>query len=155
MLSLPINEFIQQNLAEIGIQVEFKVVELETLYTYWRKGTNDEMTKDISANNIAYVTSDPLYALIRFFHSSQVAPTGVNWGWYSNPTMDALIDKAKVTFDEAKQNELLAQIHQLAVDEAILAWVVHDTSPHAMHPKVKTFIQAQHWFQDLTAIGFD
>src|SRR5690606_13284277 len=38
MLSLPMNEYIQQSLAEIGIQVSFEVVELETLYLHWRSG---------------------------------------------------------------------------------------------------------------------
>ena len=33
MLSLPMNEYIQQSLKEVGIEVEFKVVELEVLYT--------------------------------------------------------------------------------------------------------------------------
>src|SRR6195256_4455951 len=34
MLSLPMNEFLQQSFKEIGIDVDFKVVELETLYTH-------------------------------------------------------------------------------------------------------------------------
>ena len=38
----------------------------------------------------------------------------------------------------------------LIVDDAALVWVVHDTNPHALSPKVKKFVQAQHWFQDLT-----
>jgi peptide/nickel transport system substrate-binding protein len=32
------NEFLQQSFKEIGIDIDFKVVELETLYTHWRKG---------------------------------------------------------------------------------------------------------------------
>ena len=153
MLSLPMNEFIQQSLAEIGIQVEFKVVELETLYTHWRKGAKDPMNAGITSNNIAYVTSDPLYAIVRFFHSNQVAPTGVNWGFYKNPKVDALIDEAKQTFDPAKQDDLMAQAHSLIVDDAVLVWVVHDTNPHVLSKKVKSFVQAQHWFQDLTTIA--
>src|SRR5881227_2681662 len=133
----------------------FKVVELETLYTHWRKGAADEMNAGITANNIAYVTSDPLYSIVRFFHSSQIAPVGVNWGGYKNPKVDALIDEAKQTFDVAKQDELLAQAHALIVDDATLVWVVHDTNPHALSPKVKKFVQAQHWFQDLTQIGLE
>ena len=39
------------------------------------------------------------------------------------------------------------------VDDAVLVWVVHDVNPHALSPKVKSFVQAQHWFQDLTTIG--
>ena len=155
MLSLPMNEFLQQSFKEIGIDVDFKVVELETLYTAWRKGAADEMNAGITSNNIAYVTSDPLYAIVRFFHSGQIAPVGVNWGGYKNPKVDALIDEAKQTFDVAKQDELLAQAHAEIVDDATLVWVVHDTNPHALSPKVKKFVQAQHWFQDLTQIGLE
>src|SRR6201999_446943 len=74
MLSLPMNEFLQQSFKEIGIDIDFKVVELETLYTAWRKGAADPSNAGITANNIAYVTSDPLYAIVRFFPSDQVAP---------------------------------------------------------------------------------
>ena len=155
MLSLPMNEFLQQSFKEIGVDVDFKVVELETLYTHWRKGAADEMNAGITSNNIAYVTSDPLYAIVRFFHSGQIAPVGVNWGGYKNPKVDALIDEAKQTFDSTKQDELLAQAHSLIVDDAVLVWVVHDTNPHALSPKIKKFVQAQHWFQDLTTIGLE
>jgi len=78
------------------------------------------------------VTSDPLYAIVRFFHSGQAAPVGVNWGFYSNPKVDALIDEAKKSFDVAKQDELMAKAHALIVDDAVLVWVVHDTNPHAL-----------------------
>lgn len=153
MLSLPMNEFIQQNFADVGIVVDFKVVELETLYTHWRQGALGELNKGISANNIAYVTSDPFYALIRFFDSRQVAPTGVNWSGYANPEVDRLIDEAKATFDPGKQDALMARVHQAVVDDAPLVWVVHDVNPHALSPKVKAYTQAQHWFQDLTTLG--
>ena len=155
MQSLPMNEFIQQNLKDVGIEIEFKVVELEVLYTRWRRGAKDEMNADVSSNNIAYVTSDPLYAIIRFFHSNQVAPVGVNWGTWSSPAVDALLDEATKSFDVAKQDELLAKAHSLIVDDAVLGWVVHDTNPHALSPKIKKFVLAQHWFQDLTTIGVD
>jgi peptide/nickel transport system substrate-binding protein len=155
MLSLPMNEAIQQSLKEIGIDIDFRVVELETLYTYWRQGAKNPGLAGVSANNVAYVTSDPLYAIVRFFHSGQVAPTGVNWGYYKNDKVDGFIDEAKKSFDPAKQDELLAKAHAQVVDDAVLVWVVHDTNPHALSPKVKSFVQAQHWFQDLTTIGLD
>src|SRR5260370_2337703 len=137
MLSLPMNEFLQQSFKEIGIDVDFKVVELETLYTHWRKGAADEMNAGITANNIAYVTSDPLYAIVRFFHSGQIAPVGVNWRGYKNPQVDALIDAANQTFDPATQAEVLAHAHSLIVDAAGLVWVGHDTNPHPRSPHVK------------------
>jgi len=154
MLSLPMNEFIQQSLAEIGIQLEFEVVELENLYLHWRSGARADMNagKGISAINLGYVTADPFYALTRFADSRYVAPNGVNWGGYANPKVDAAIDKIRVSFDAKSQDALLASVHQAMVDDALMLWVVHDVNPHVTSPKVKEFIQAQHWFQDLTTI---
>lgn len=154
MLSLPMNEFIQQSLAEVGIQVTFEVVELENLYLHWRSGAKADMNagKGITAINLGYVTADPFYALTRFADSRYVAPNGVNWGGYNNPKVDAAIDKIKTTFDTKTQDGLLAFVHQSMVDDALMLWVVHDVNPHAMSPKVKEFVQAQHWFQDLTTI---
>jgi peptide/nickel transport system substrate-binding protein len=153
MLSLPMNEAIQEMFKEAFIDVEFRVVELEALYTAWRAGAKADMNKDVTANNIAYVTADPLYAFTRFFHSNQAAPVGVNWSCYANPEVDKLIDEALATFDPTGQDALIAKVHEKVVDDAVLIWVVHDTNPHALSPKIKSYVQAQHWFQDLTTIG--
>jgi peptide/nickel transport system substrate-binding protein len=144
MLSLPMNEAIQEMFKEAYIDLELKVVELEALYTAWRAGAKAEMNKDVTANNIAYVTSDPLYAFTRFFHSNQAAPVGVNWSYYANPEVDKLIDEALATFDPAKQDGLMARVHEKVVDDAVLIWVVHDTNPHALSPRIKSYVQAQH-----------
>ena len=153
MLSLPMNEAIQEMFKEVYIDLEFKVVELEALYTAWRAGAKADLNRDITANNIAYVTSDPVYAFTRFFASNQGAPTGVNWSYYASPQVDALIDEALKTFDAARQDQLMARVHEKVVDDAVLIWVVHDTNPHALSPKIKSYVQAQHWFQDLTTLG--
>lgn len=155
MLSMPINEFIQQSWREVGIEVEFVPVELEVLYTCWRQGAAGELARNnnVTANNVAYVTSDPLYALVRFFHSNQIAPTGVNWSHYRDAEMDRLIDTALNTFDAAEVDRLMAKVHEKAVDEALLVFVVHDTNPRALGRNVRGYTQAQHWFQDLTTLS--
>jgi len=33
-----------------------------------------------------------------------------------------------------------------------MIFVAHDVNPRAMSPKVKGFVQAQSWFQDLTPV---
>jgi peptide/nickel transport system substrate-binding protein len=137
MLSVPMNEFVQQNFAEIGIALDFRVVELEPLYVAWRQGAAHESLRDITANNVAYVTSDPLYAFIRFFHTNQIAPTGVNWSHLRDAEIDAL----------------MAKVHERVVDEALLIWVVHDTNPRVLGRNARGYIQAQHWFQDLTTLS--
>ena len=82
-----------------------------------------------------------------------IAPNGVNWGGLMDPKVDATIEQVRTTFDTKKQDALLASLHQTMVDQALMLWVVHDVNPHALSPKVKQFVQAQHWFQDLTTIG--
>ena len=153
MLSLPMNEYIQSAWREVGIEVAFEPVELEVLYTAWRQGAAGELSRNVTANNIAYLTSDPLYAFIRFFHSGQVAPVGVNWGHYRDAEMDRLLDAATSSFDEAEQTRLMQRVHEKAVNEALWVFVVHDTNPHALGRNATTYTQAQHWFQDLTTLG--
>ena len=155
MLSMPMNEYIQSAWREIGVEVTFQPVELEVLYTCWRQGAAGEIARqgNITANNVAYVTSDPLYALIRFFHSNQIAPTGVNWSHYRDAETDRLIDTALNTFDAAEVDTLMAKVHERVVDQALLVFVVHDTNPRALGRNVRGYTQAQHWFQDLTTLS--
>jgi peptide/nickel transport system substrate-binding protein len=154
MLSLPMNEYVQQSLAEIGINIQFEVVEQENLYLHWRSGSKADMNagKGITAVNVAYVTADPYVGIVRFIDSRAIAPNGVNWGGYNNPKVDGMIDKIRMTFDQKTQDALLANLHEIMVDDALCLWVVHDVNPHALSPKVKGYTQAQHWFQDLTTI---
>jgi peptide/nickel transport system substrate-binding protein len=153
MLSLPMNEYIQQTLGEVGINVSFEVVELTTLVNHWRSGALADINKPFSAINVTYVTIDPFYALVRFLDSRYTAPRGFNWGGYDNPVVDKLLARARTTADIAQQNALLAQIHTIFVDDAVFLWVVHDVNPHALSPKVGDFVLAQNWFQDLTRIS--
>ncbi len=53
-------------------------------------GAADPSLKGVSAGNIAYVTSDPFYAILRFYDSKQISPNGVNWSHYRNPEVDGL-----------------------------------------------------------------
>ncbi len=106
-----------------------------------------------TAGNIAYLTSDPLYAFIRFFHSNQVAPTGVNWSHYRDAGMDRMLDAATASFDAAEQDAIMRRVHEKAVNEALWVFVVHDTNPRALARSVRGYTQAQHWFQDLTRLG--
>ncbi len=153
MLSLPMNEFIQQSWAEIGIKLELQPVELEVAYTNWRRGAGDPNLAGITGSNVAYLTPDPFNAFIRFYSSKQIAPVGVNWSHYRNPEVDRLCDAASITFDASEQDRLMARLHETVVNDAVQVWVVHDTNPHALSSHVHNYVQAQHWFQDLTTLA--
>ena len=107
----------------------------------------------MSATNVTHVTSDPFYAVNRFFASDQVAPVGVNWSSYKNADVDRLVVELQNTFDPAKQDALAAQIHAKAVDDAVMIWVYHDRTPRALSSRIKSYTQAQSWFQDLALVA--
>jgi peptide/nickel transport system substrate-binding protein len=152
MQPLPMNEYIQQNLAEVGIKVDFEVVEWNTLINLWRAGAKSEQAKGANGINFSYFIQDPFTAFIRHVDSKLVAPNGTNWGVYQDPAMDALLDEARTTFVAAEQDKVLQKIHEKMVDEALFLFVTHDVNPRAMSPKVTGFIQAQNWFQDFSSI---
>jgi len=58
-------------------------------------------------------------------------------------------------FDTQKRLKLLEQMNERMNEEAIMIFVAHDLNPRAMSPKVRGFIQAQSWFQDLTPVSVE
>ena len=152
MLPLPMNEYIQQNLAEVGIKVDFEVTEWNTLINLWRAGAKSDQVHGATGMNYSYFIQDPFTAFIRHLDSTLVAPNGTNWGYYQNPEMDALLEKARTTFEPKDQDAVLQKIHEKIVDDALFLFVTHDVAPRALSPKVTGFIQAQNWFQDFSPI---
>ena len=71
---------------------------------------------------------------------------------FTNPEFDRLVEAAEAAFDPQDRDRLLAQAHEIVVEEAPWVFIVHDLNPRAMHQKVKGFVQAQSWFQDLTPV---
>ncbi len=152
MLPLPMNEFVQQNLAEIGIIIDFEVVEWNTLINIWRAGAKHESSRGATGMNYTYFIQDPFTGVIRHLQCSLTPPTGTNWGYYCDPAMDKLFDEVRNTFDAAAQTKIMQKIHEKYVDDAIFLMVTHDVAPRAMTTKVKGFVQAQNWFQDFSPI---
>ncbi|WP_225769529.1 ABC transporter substrate-binding protein [Inquilinus sp. Marseille-Q2685] len=152
MQPLPMNEFIQQNLAEIGIQVEFEVVEWNQLINIWRAGAKDTSARGATGMNYSYFIQDPFTGFIRHLQCNLAAPAGTNWGAYCDPEMDTLFDQVRQTFDPAEQAKVLQKIHEKYVNDALFLMVAHDVNARAMSGKVKGFVQAQNWFQDFSPI---
>ncbi len=152
MQPLPMNEFVQQNLADVGIKVTFEVVDWNTLINIWRAGAKHESSRAATGMNYTYFIQDPFTGFIRHLQSTLAPPAGTNWGFYNDPEMDALFDKVRNTFDAAELNKVLQAIHEKYVDEALFLMVTHDVNPRAMNARVKGFVQAQNWFQDFSPI---
>jgi len=152
MQPLAMNEYMQQNLKDVGIEVEFEVVEWQALLDLWRAGAKAPQLKGAQGVNVSYAIQDPFNAFTRFLRTDLSAPKGVNFGYYSEPEMDALLGKVSLAFEPKDLAAAMSAVHTKMVDDALFLWVVHDTAPRAMSTKVKGFVQAKNWFQSLTPV---
>jgi peptide/nickel transport system substrate-binding protein len=82
----------------------------------------------------------------------QWAPAGGNWGHYQSPEIEKLITEIYTTFDADKRDAMITRVHEIMNEDAVMLFVTHDLNPRALSPKLKGFVQAQSWFQDLTPI---
>ena len=152
MQPLPMNEFVQQSLAECFFDVELDVIEWNTLFTNWRKGAKDESARGSHATNVTYAAMDPFFAMIRFLDSKMAPPVSNNWGFINDPEFDKLAAAVRVAFEPAARDKALAALHERSVDEAAFLWVAHDVGPRAMSPKIKNFVQPKSWFVDFSTM---
>ena len=151
MQPLPMNEALKQGLGEVGFDVRFEVLEWETLRGRRRIGAEAPENKGMHALNNSLGSAEPS-TLIDTAWSERVPPTGVNWGWFKDPKVDELAARAEVEFEPEKQYAALAALHEAVVEAGMWAYIVHDLNPRAMTSRVKGFVQAQSWFQDLTTV---
>lgn len=153
MLPLPMNEYLQQALAECYFDVQFDVIEWNTLFTNWRRGTKDPSANGSNAINVTYAAMDPFFAMVRFLQSQMAPPVSNNWGFINNPKFDELVKKARQTFEPAARDAALAELHAASVDDAAFLYVAHDVGPRALSPKVKGLIQPKSWFVDFSPVS--
>lgn len=152
MLPLPMNEYLQQALAECYFDVQLDVIEWNTLFTNWRRGAKDPSANGAHATNVTYAAMDPFFAMVRFLQSGMAPPVSNNWGFINDPKFDALVKKARETFEPAERDAALAELHAASVDDAAFLFVAHDVGPRAMSAKIKGFVQPKSWFVDFSPV---
>jgi len=155
MQPLPMNEFVQQSLKQCYFDVQFDVIEWNTLFTNWRKGAKDPSANGANATNVSFAAMDPFFAMVRFTSTKTFPPTSNNWGYYGNAEFDKLIADARTSFDGAARDAALAKLHARIVEEAPFVWIAHDVGPRAMSPKVKGVVQPRSWFIDIAPMSME
>jgi peptide/nickel transport system substrate-binding protein len=96
---------IQQDLARIGVAVDVRTHEFATLYSDVLKGRFQLFT-------LQWVGVTDPDMLRRVFHSAQMPPAGFNRGFFSDPDVDRLIDRATTTADAAQRRELYVEVQR-------------------------------------------
>ncbi len=114
---------IQQQLKEVGIQVDLRSYEFGTFYGDIVRGNFQMFTlRWIGGNN------DPdLFE--RVFHSREAPPKGYNRGRYENPRVDALIELARKEADVEKRKSAYSELQKIIADELpyISLWYLKTT----------------------------
>jgi peptide/nickel transport system substrate-binding protein len=151
MVPLPMNELIQQNLSDVGVRVEYEVVDWGIVLATMRQSPDAAGLSHRDAIAHGLPLGDPTN-FYNEFTSMAFAPHGSNWSLYQNPEVDTLMRKAFETFDPGARNALIAQAHAIVVDDAAWIFIVHDLNARALSPKVKGYNQAQSWYQDFTQL---
>ena len=91
MQPLPMNEFVQQSLKQCWIDVEFDVIEWNTLFTNWRQGAKHPSANGAHGINVSFAAMDPFFAMVRFVSTKTFPPVSNNWGYFGNAEIDALV----------------------------------------------------------------
>ena len=155
MQPLPMNEFVQQSLKACFFDVEFDVIEWNTLFTNWRKGAKDPSANGTNGINVSYAAMDPFFAMVRFTSTGAFPPVSNNWGYFGNAEFDKLIADARTSFEDKARDAALAKLHARIVEEAPFVWIAHDVGPRAMSAKVKGVVQPKSWFIDIAPMTID
>jgi peptide/nickel transport system substrate-binding protein len=105
-LTRRIGEVLQEQLAQVGIQVSVRSYEWGTFYA------------DIKAGNFQLYTlswvgvTDPdIYYYV--FHSKSVPPDGANRGRYQNPELDALLERGRAEGDRAARKAIYGEVQRI------------------------------------------
>lgn len=155
MQPLPMNEFVQQSLKQCHIDIQFDVIEWNTLFTNWRKGAKDPSANGASATNVSFAAMDPFFAMVRFTSTKAFPPVSNNWGYFGNDEFDKLISNARTSFEDKTRDAELAKLHARIVEEAPFIWIAHDVGPRAMSTRVKGVVQPRSWFIDIAPMSVD
>jgi ABC-type transport system substrate-binding protein len=153
MQPLPMNELVKAQMDAAGFDVTIQAMDWNALLDVYRAGVDKFPNYD--GLNFSRGLLDPVNAIVKQASKVYFAPAGPNWGHFATPESEKLVERIFNEFDAVKRLTLLKELHELLGREAMMIFVVHDLNPRAMSPKVKGFVQAQSWFQDLTPINVE
>jgi len=122
---------IQQQLREVGIDLDVRSYEFATMYADVLKG-NFQM---FSLQWVGGAMVDP-DILRRVFHSAQVPPVGFNRGHYSNPEVDRLLDLASAASTEAERKKYYGEAQKIIAEDAPYISIWNRTNVAVAQPAI-------------------
>jgi peptide/nickel transport system substrate-binding protein len=101
----------QQQLREVGIALDIRSFEFATFFSDVQHGA-------FQMYGLRWIGGNEDPDIFEYaFHSSKFPPNGANRDYYSNPRVDALIDKARREIDPKTRKPLYAEVQKLLADD--------------------------------------
>ncbi|RRQ74727.1 ABC transporter substrate-binding protein, partial [Streptomyces griseofuscus] len=112
---VPMATAIQADLKAVGLNVKIETYEWNT---YLSK-VNAGLTPQTHMAEMAWMTNDPdTLPFLTLRTEAWPKKGGFNSGYYSNPQVDALLEKARLTTDNAERGQLYRQVQQIVHNDA-------------------------------------
>jgi len=144
MQAKAMNEALQAQLAEVGINVTLEPVDFAGMY-----GQLGEGDTGWQAANQAFSLEQP-----SSWNGFWFGCEG-NFFGYCNEEADALYAQALVTTDDTERADLLTQVGHLVTEDAAWMFVANDTAPRAMSSAVQGFEQPKSWWIEFNDISME
>jgi oligopeptide transport system substrate-binding protein len=119
----------QQNL---GVTITVENIEYDYFYDQIFSGNHGQL---FSGGWCADYPDPENFADVLFHSGSEM-----NSGGYSNPTLDALLEKARVERDVTTRMNMYQQAEQIIVDDAPVLFTTHSLSYELIKPYLKGYI---------------
>lgn len=144
MVPIPMDQFMQSELAKIGVKVKLIQIEWSTMVTDY---ANDKISSGADAEMISLGFYPP-DTWATTFGTNAVN----NVGHYTDPKFDQVMAQIFATTDPAQQVALFKQMNDVLMADQPWLLVVSDLNPRVLSPKVHGFVQPKAVWVDLRNI---
>lgn len=135
-------QIIQRDLAKVGIDIIIDKVDFPTFGAAWGSGLVSPQTMTFAGWGM---TAD--YWIDVMSRSTRQPPNGTNIAWYSNPNVDALLDQAQVSNDQATRTGLYQQVGAALFDDLPHIPLMNFGQPTASGKNVQGLVRPNEaWF---------
>jgi peptide/nickel transport system substrate-binding protein len=117
---------IQQQLRDVGIALDIRSFEFATFFSDVQHGA-------FQMYGLRWIGGNEDPDIFEYaFHSSKFPPNGANRNYYSNPKVDALIDKARRAIDPKARKPLYAEVQSILAEDLpyINLWYLDNVMVH-------------------------
>ena len=124
----------QQQLREVGIALDIRTFEFATFFA-------DVTSGSFQLYSLRWIGGNEDPDIFEYaFHSSRFPPKGANRGFYSNPRVDTLIDRARQEVDQNTRKKMYDEVQQILAQEVpyINLWYFDNVLVHTRRMKNAT-----------------